>query len=98
MSLAVDEATDKTQLFLHSLDGDCFREDILGLIPLEGHTTGDIIFQRIVAFFKDDGINLECVNMLATDGMPSTAGKVKGLSAWLVHCPPMCCVRDFTES
>lgn len=27
-------------------DGECFRKDLLGLIPLEGQTTGEILFTR----------------------------------------------------
>lgn len=56
MFTAVDESTVNSDTALLSLfvcvfDGDIFREDILGLIPLEGCTTGEIIFQRIVDFF-----------------------------------------------
>lgn len=93
MSLAVDESTDNSDtaqlcLYVRFFDGDVFREDILGLIPLEGHTTGEIVFQKIVDFFKDNGLNLENVNMLVTDGAPSMAGRVKGLSARLGAIAP----------
>ncbi|KAI2660312.1 Piezo-type mechanosensitive ion channel component 2 [Labeo rohita] len=41
-------------------DGDIIREEVLGLIPLEGRITAEIIFQRIVDFFsKVNGLNLE---------------------------------------
>ncbi len=39
-------------LFVRFFDGDCFREEIVVLTPLEGHTTGKIMFQGIVAFFQ----------------------------------------------
>ncbi len=57
MSMAVDESTDNSDtaqlsLFVHFFDGDIFREDILGRIPLEGRTTGEIIFQKLLIFSK----------------------------------------------
>lgn len=93
ISLAVDESTDNSDiaqlcLFVRFFDGDVFREDILALIPLEGQTTGEIVFQKIVAFFKDNGLNLDHVNMLVTDGAPSMAGRVKGLAARLSAVAP----------
>lgn len=41
MSLAVDESTDNSDamqlcLYVRFFDGECFREDLLGLIPPEG--------------------------------------------------------------
>uniref|UniRef100_A0A672YBI2 HAT C-terminal dimerisation domain-containing protein n=1 Tax=Sphaeramia orbicularis TaxID=375764 RepID=A0A672YBI2_9TELE len=52
MSLAVDESTDNSDvaqlcLYVRFFDGECFPEDLLGLIPLEGHTTGEILFTKI---------------------------------------------------
>lgn len=109
MSMAVDESKDNSDTsqfsyFVDFFDGDIFREDILGLIPLEGCTTGEIIFQRIVDFFKVNGLNLECVNMLVTDGAPSMVGRVNG---WLLHRGLNCstassirvfCALDFVVS
>lgn len=93
ISLAVDESTDNSDvaqlcLFVRFFDGDIFREDILGLIPLEGQTTGEVVFKKIVAFFKDNKLNLEQVNMLVTDGAPSMAGSIKGLAARLRAIAP----------
>ena len=44
MSLAVDESTDNSDvaqlcLYVRFFDGESFREDLLGLIPMEGRTT-----------------------------------------------------------
>ena len=56
MSIAVDESTDCTDMaqlciYVRFYDGVRFREELLGLVPLEGHTTGEVIFQKIVTFF-----------------------------------------------
>ncbi|XP_054592747.2 SCAN domain-containing protein 3-like [Nothobranchius furzeri] len=93
ISLAVDESTDNSDvaqlcMFVRFYDGHGFKEGILGLIPLEGHTTGEILFQKIVDFFRENGLDLECINLLVTDGAPSMAGKIKGLSAWLSALAP----------
>lgn len=74
-----------TSLFVRSFDGECFREDILCLISLNGHSTGKIFFQRIVALFSDNGLDLEIV---VTDGTPSMASKVDRLSVRLSAVAP----------
>lgn len=99
MSLAVDESTDNADVaqlclyvrvffFFLFFDGDRFTEGLLALIPLEGRTTGEIIFDKIVTFFKDNGLDLQRVNLLVTDGAPSMAGKSKGLRARLSAIAP----------
>lgn len=96
MSIAADESTDKTdtaqlciyvRFFFYSK---CFREELLCLLPLEGHTTGDIVFGKISAFFKDNGLDMTRVCMLVTDGAPSMTGKVNGLAArWSAVAPQL---------
>lgn len=93
MSLAVDESTDNSDvaqlcLYVRFFDGERFREDLLGLIPLEGHTTGEIIFNKIVSFFEEKQLDLERINMLVTDGAPAMAGRTRGLSARLAGVAP----------
>lgn len=49
MSVAVDESTDCTDMaqlciYVRFFDGVQLREELLGLVPLEGHTTGEVIF------------------------------------------------------
>uniref|UniRef100_A0A3Q3NFP3 HAT C-terminal dimerisation domain-containing protein n=1 Tax=Labrus bergylta TaxID=56723 RepID=A0A3Q3NFP3_9LABR len=85
MSIAVDESTDRTDtaqlcIYVRFSDGKCFREELLGLLPLQGHTTGEIVFGKISAFLKNNGLDMERVCMLVTDGAPSMAGKVNGLA------------------
>ncbi|GLD66046.1 uncharacterized protein AKAME5_001747700 [Lates japonicus] len=86
MSLAVDELTDNSDvaqmcLYVRFFDGDCFRKDLLGLIPLEGHTTGEILFTKITSFFEENNLDLAHVNMLVTDGVPSMVSSSQGLAA-----------------
>ncbi|TWW63115.1 hypothetical protein D4764_03G0001230 [Takifugu flavidus] len=62
MSLAVDESIDNSDvaqlsLYVQFFDGECFCEDLLGLIPLEGKTTGEILFTKIAAFFEENNLN-----------------------------------------
>lgn len=64
MSIAVDESTDATDvaqlcIYVRFYDGVCFREELLGLIPLERHTTGEVLFQNIVAFFDEHNLDLQ---------------------------------------
>lgn len=46
------------------------------------------IFDKIVSFFKDNGLDLQRVNLLVTDGAPSMTGKSKGLRARLSAIAP----------
>ncbi len=95
MSIAVDESTDKTDtaqlcIYVRFFDSKCFREELLCLLPLEGHQTGDIVFGKISAFFKDNGLDMTRVCMLVTDGAPSMTGKVNGLAArWSAVAPQL---------
>ena len=93
MSLAVDESTDNSdvaQLFLYVrfFDGECFREDLLGLIPMEGHTTGEILFTKVASFFEENNLDLVRVNMLVTDGAPSMVGRDQGLAGRMAAAAP----------
>ena len=69
-------------LYVEFFDGECFREDLLGLIPTEGHTTSEILF------FKENNLDLACVNMLVTDGAPSMAGRDQGLAGRMAAVAP----------
>ena len=64
-------------------DGESFREDLLGLIPMEGCTAGAISYTKIVSFFEENNLDLAHVNMLVTDGAPSMAGRDQGLQRGL---------------
>lgn len=51
-----DESTDNSDvaqlcLYVRFFDGECFREELLGLIPMEERTTGEILFTKITTIF-----------------------------------------------
>ncbi len=92
MSCSSQLMSQQTEVILHNCAltfyGKCFREELLGLLPLEGHTTGETVFEKISAFFKDSGLDMERVCMLVTDGAPLMAGKVSGSAArWSAVAP-----------
>lgn len=95
MAVAVDESTDRTDtaqlcMYVRFFDGKVFKEELLGLLPLDGHTTGEILFEKISSFFEDNDLDMKRVCMLVTDGAPSMAGKVSGLAArWSAVAPQM---------
>ena len=81
--------TDAAQLcvYVRFFDGKCFREELLGLLLL-GHRTDEVVFEKISTSFKDNGLDMERVSMLVTDGAPSMAGKISGLAArWVAVAP-----------
>ena len=65
-----------------------FREELLGLVPLEGRTTGEVIFQKIVTFFNEHELDLQKVCLLVTDGALAMTSRVKGLVARLAAVAP----------
>lgn len=58
----MDESIDNSDvaqlcLYVRFFDGECFCEDLLGLIPLEGKTSGEILFTNIAACFEENNLN-----------------------------------------
>ncbi|XP_033969485.1 protein FAM200A-like [Trematomus bernacchii] len=94
-SLAIDESTDSTDVaqlcvYVRYFDGKEFREELLSLIPLEGHTTGDVIFTKLEELFRLHSLSFERVNLIVTDGAPAMVGKHRGLVSRLKeHAPQM---------
>uniref|UniRef100_A0A3B3Q8E9 HAT C-terminal dimerisation domain-containing protein n=1 Tax=Paramormyrops kingsleyae TaxID=1676925 RepID=A0A3B3Q8E9_9TELE len=81
-SLAIDESTDNTDVD--------FKEELLSLIPLEGHTTGEAIYAKLEELFKLHSLSFERVNLIVTDGAPAMVGKHRGLVSRLKeHTPQM---------
>lgn len=61
-------------------NGECFHEDLLVIILLEGHTTDEIVFTVIASFFEKNMLDLACVNMLLMDIMPLIMGRNQELA------------------
>lgn len=92
-SLAIDESTDSTDVaqmcvYVRYFDGEEFREEMLSLIPLEGHTTGDITFTKLEELFRLHSLSFEKVNLIVTDGAPAMVGKHRGLVSRLKELAP----------
>ncbi|XP_049328031.1 SCAN domain-containing protein 3-like [Astyanax mexicanus] len=92
-SLAIDESTDKTDVaqlcvYVRYYDGKDFKEELLSLIPLEGHTTGDVIFLKLEELFQLHSLSFEMVNLIVTDGAPAMVGKHRGLVSRLKQLAP----------
>ncbi|KAK0152133.1 SCAN domain-containing protein 3 [Merluccius polli] len=86
-SLAIDESTDNTDVaqmcvFVRYFDGKLFREDLLALIPLEGHTTGDILFTELSKVFEWLSLSFEKY------GAPAMVGRHRGLVSRLKELSP----------
>uniref|UniRef100_UPI00358DDDAA SCAN domain-containing protein 3-like n=1 Tax=Myxine glutinosa TaxID=7769 RepID=UPI00358DDDAA len=92
-SLAIDESTDNTDVaqlcvYVRYVDGKVFREELLSLILLEGHTTGDIIFTKLEELFRLHSLSFEKINLIVTDGAPAMVGKRRGLVSRLKELAP----------
>ncbi|XP_061587408.1 general transcription factor II-I repeat domain-containing protein 2-like [Cololabis saira] len=79
-SVAIDESTDNTDVsqmcvYVRYFDGKEFREELLSLIPLEGNTTGEIIFTKLEEVFRLYSLSFEKINLIVTDGAPAMLGK-----------------------
>ncbi|XP_071380293.1 SCAN domain-containing protein 3-like [Centroberyx affinis] len=92
-SLAIDESTDHTDVsqmcvYVRYFDGKEFKEELLSLIPLEGNTTGDIIFNKLEELFRLHSLSFEKINLIVTDGAPAMVGKHRGLVSRLKVIAP----------
>ncbi|XP_061597630.1 protein FAM200A-like [Cololabis saira] len=92
-SLAIDESTDNTDVsqmcvYVRYFDGKEFREELLSLIPLEGNTTGEIIFNKLEEVFRLHSLSFEKINLIVTDGAPAMLGKHRGLVSRLKEIAP----------
>ena len=59
--MAIDMSTDNTDIaqlcvYVRYFDGKEFKEELLSLIPLEGHTTADVIFTKLEELFRRRGL------------------------------------------
>ncbi|XP_076137839.1 zinc finger BED domain-containing protein 5-like [Alosa pseudoharengus] len=82
-SVAIDESTDNSDMsqmciYVRYFDGKEFREELLALIPLEGNTTGDVMFAKVEELFKQHALPFEKINLIVTDGAPAMVGCHRG--------------------
>ena len=84
MFLSVDGSTDSSNVAQLS----CFREELLGLIPMDGHTTIEILLEKVITFFRENQLEMDCVNMLVMNSAPAMSGRTQGLSARLADVVP----------
>lgn len=93
MSLPMDESPENSYiaqlcLFVRFFDNKCFWEELLELLHLEGHVTGEVIFNSIVSFFEENKLESGHINLLITDDALAMAGRIQGLSAHLATVVP----------
>ncbi|XP_065131907.1 protein FAM200A-like [Paramisgurnus dabryanus] len=93
MSLAIDSSCDRTDIeqlsvFVRFFDGKVFREELLCLLEIQGRTTGEIIFNKLMQFFEKNGLDLSKVVSVVTDGAPSMVGHHRGLISRLAAVNP----------
>ncbi|XP_029905790.1 general transcription factor II-I repeat domain-containing protein 2B-like [Myripristis murdjan] len=93
ISLAIDSSCDRTDMeqlavFVRFFDGKTFREELLCLLPLPGHATGEVIFNELTQFFEKHGLNVRKIVSVVTDGAPSMVGRHKGLVSRLSAVNP----------
>ncbi len=82
-AIQLDETTDIANMaqllvYVRYCHNDNVHEDLLCCRPLEGHTTGEAIFQKVDDCFKEVGLNwTDCVGV-CTDGAAAMTGKNVG--------------------
>ena len=82
-SVALDETNDindtaQLSIFMHYFLYGFFYEDLLGVVSLEGHTTGAIIYNCSQNYMEEKDISVNKIIGLATDGTPAMVGKNNG--------------------
>ena len=95
ISFAADESTDisdiaQLSLFVRYLDKENreFKEELLELIPPTGSTTGRDIYNAMKKCLQENGIPLEKIKSLVTDGAPAMVGRTNGAATLLKQdCP-----------
>ena len=65
-----------------------FHEELLALIPLEGYTNGEAIYQKLIILFEKFNLDLQKIHLLVTDGAPSMIGRIKGVAARMSNVVP----------
>lgn len=84
-SLAADESTDITStaqllVFIRGINKDfCITEELLGMYPMKGQTTGKELFHSLLELCNGAALNMDKIVSITTDGARSMTGGIIGM-------------------